>query len=122
MPRGKVFVALAALVASAAVSAAASQLGGLGVSSLGADAAPVTSCTGTGVRTAFVIDGPMVTGIEVHDLPAECTGKTVQVSVSASIGPGGESTGVAAVGTTTLALGTSVPASALASIAVVVSG
>lgn len=122
MPLRKVVVALAALVASAAVSAAASQLGGLGSTSLGADATSVTSCTDAGVRTAFVIDGPMVTGVEVHDLPAECTGKTVQVSVSTAIGPGGESSGAVAGATTTLAFGTSVPASAVESIAVVVSG
>lgn len=121
MPR-KLLVALAALVASGAVSAAAASLGDLGTSSLGADATPVSSCADAGVRTDFVIDGSMVTGVEVHGLPAGCDGKTVHVSVSTATGPGGESSGVVAGATTTLTLGTSVPASLVEFVGVVVAG
>lgn len=121
MPR-KLLVALAALVASSAVSAAAAQLGGLGTTSLGADAAPVTSCADAGVSTDFVVDGSMVTGVEVRGLPAGCAGKTVHVSVSTATGPAGESSGVVAGATTTLTLGTSVPARLVEFVAVVVAG
>jgi hypothetical protein len=122
MARRKILVAMAAVLASTAVSAAASQLGGASSSSLGGDSGSVSACASTGVRTAFVVDGLMVTGVEVRGLPAACTGKNVQVSVLTASGPGGESSGVVAGTTTTLVLGSSVPARLVQSVTVVVAG
>jgi hypothetical protein len=122
MQRGKVVVALAALVASALVSAAATQLGGLGSSSLGSEAVTVSPCTSGGAQADFVTEGLLVTAVEVTGLPAGCTGKSLYVSVSTAAGLGGESSGPVQAAATTLTLGTTVPARSVESVSVVVTG
>lgn len=76
---------LAGLAVTGIVGASAATLGGLGVSSLGADDEAVASCNADGVDIDFRIDydgtTPIVDQVVVSDVDTDCDGKDFELTL-----------------------------------------
>jgi hypothetical protein len=113
---------VAAVVAAAAVGAAASSLGGLSGSSVGADTAVVGSCSQTGISSHFVLTASNVTAVALDGFPTSCLGQTVYVTVAGSAGAQAQASAALTSSTTMLTLPHPVAVSAVTSLSLVVSG
>ncbi len=76
--------AVCGLVAFVLVGGVAHASGGAGV---GAAAAAVTPCTVAGVRAELDLDGLLVRSVTVRDLPAQCRGGSLRLTLGRSAGP-----------------------------------
>lgn len=120
--RSRPAFAFAAVVVAVAVGAAASSLGGLSGSGLGADASVVGSCAQTGINSHFVLSASNVTAIALDGFPASCLGQTVYVTVASNAGAEAQASAALSGNTAVLSLPQPVAVSAVTSLSLVVSG
>lgn len=79
------------LALGAVTPAAASGLGGIGLSNTGAETAPVTSCDSDGLAVSYqivpvAVSGTGVAGAVISGLEPACTGATIQATLSDATG------------------------------------
>jgi len=114
MPRRRLLASLAGVAAFVALGTHVAQAAA--GPSFGADFAVVSACTSDGVRADLDIDATVVRSVTVRDLPAECLGNTVTVTLGHAAG--GVSVTERVTGTSTrLALGSPLPVRDVTSIA-----